>query len=91
MTNKCLSIQVSGRVQGVAFRHHTQKTAEKMGIKGYVKNMPDGSVYMEACGEESKMELFTDWCSKGPSLARVTNIHINDIPEFQADAFTVRY
>lgn len=88
---RCVSISVKGRVQGVAFRHHTQNQARKYNISGFVKNMPDGSVYIEACGEENHMELFISWCRKGPVMARVTQIHMQEIPMQDFDGFRVRY
>jgi len=65
---------VEGRVQGVFFRHHTQEMAYKLGVKGWVKNRRDGSV--EALFEGDKKEIIQviQWCHRGPSEARVTNV-----------------
>lgn len=91
MSEKCLSITIKGRVQGVGFRYQTQNAAKKFGIKGFVKNMPDGSVYTEACGEEKNIELFLDWCRNGPMLANVTNINIEEITCAVPDDFDIRF
>jgi len=48
---KHVNITVKGRVQGVGFRYSAMEAAEELGIKGFVRNMPDGSVYIEAEGE----------------------------------------
>jgi len=89
MSSKCLSITIKGRVQGVGFRYQTQNAARKFGIKGFVKNMPDGSVYAEACGKEKDIELFVDWCRKGPMLANVTNVYVHEISRQVPDDFDI--
>jgi acylphosphatase len=88
--NKAAIIQVYGRVQGVGFRFYTHKKAGELGIKGYVRNQTDGSVYIEATGEAESMKLFTKWCEDGPTWAHVTKMEKQDIPLFQADDFRIR-
>jgi len=73
------SIQVYGRVQGVAFRYSTKNKAEELNIYGTVKNMSDGTVFIEAIGQASSMEAFIKWCYIGPRLARVDDIQIKEI------------
>jgi acylphosphatase len=73
-------ITITGRVQGVGFRYHTQKKAEQFNIKGFVKNQPDGTVYIEAEGEEIDLERFLMWCYDGPTWARVDDVKIQDSP-----------
>lgn len=68
---KTVSILITGRVQGVGFRYHTRNRAEEYNIKGFVRNEVDGSVYIEASGEESNLEQFIEWCRSGPRLARI--------------------
>lgn len=75
---KNFQITVRGKVQGVFFRAGTKAVADQMGIKGYVKNEKDGSVYIEAEGEEIEMAMFIDWCHEGPEKALVENVHINE-------------
>ena len=76
MAEKVVSIQVFGKVQYVGFRYHTRATALRYGIKGYVQNQIDGSVYIEAEGESMALDLFCAWCRKGPDWARVNRINI---------------
>jgi len=76
---KTLKIIVSGRVQGVFYRASTKAVADQIGIKGIIKNLPDGTVYVEAEGNESLMEDFVDWCKYGPDDARVDDISIEEI------------
>lgn len=67
-------IIVEGVVQGVGFRYHTILKANELGVFGYVRNESDGSVYIEAEGEENSVQQFTEWCRVGPRWARVTRV-----------------
>tara|TARA_B110000046_G_C12811866_1_gene321608 strand:+ start:395 stop:664 length:270 start_codon:yes stop_codon:yes gene_type:complete len=67
-------ISLFGKVQGVWFRKHTLKEAEELGLKGFVKNLNDGSVYIEVEGEEAVVSKFVAWCSRGPELANVKKV-----------------
>jgi len=69
---------VQGRVQGVFFRASTMEMASKLGINGYVKNMPDGSVHIEAEGTEESLQAFVDWCHGGPPNALVTAVDFRE-------------
>jgi len=68
---KHIAIRVSGKVQGVYYRASTQQTAEVCAIRGFVRNEPDGCVYIEAEGEDENLDRFIAWCRKGPAGARV--------------------
>lgn len=67
---------MSGYVQGVFFRAHTQKKALAIGINGWVRNRYDGTVEALFEGEKEKIEEMMRWCHKGPSGARVSNVSI---------------
>jgi acylphosphatase len=73
---KFIIIKIYGLVQGVFFRQTAQKIANKLQIKGLAKNELDGSLYIEAEGEEQNLEKFLDWCKRGPPLAKVRKIEI---------------
>jgi len=75
---KSVHLIISGRVQGVYFRAFTQKQAVKLSIKGYVCNKADGSVEVIACAKPEKLEAFVSWCHKGPLLAKVKQVVVND-------------
>jgi len=75
---KSISIQVRGKVQGVFFRASTKTKADELGIKGFVKNENDGSVYIEAEGDENMIQQFTEWCKEGPKSAQVHQIDIHE-------------
>ena len=67
-------IYVSGRVQGVGFRHEARIAARYHGLSGIVKNLSDGRVYIEAEGSREALDHFTDWCRKGPKYGIVEAI-----------------
>jgi len=75
------SVRVKGKVQGVGFRFYTQKTAKELGVRGFVKNMPNGSVYIEAEADPDKMEVFINWVNKGPEWARVDSVSLQEKPQ----------
>ena len=83
-------IRVFGKVQGVGFRYYTQRKANELEITGFVQNRPDGSVYIEAEGEEEALDNFILWCSEGPGWARVTDIKVQKTPVFGYDNFSVK-
>lgn len=73
---KRLHLWISGKVQGVFFRAHTEKIAHSLNLKGWVKNLPDSRVETVAEGEEVDLKKFLDWCHHGPPAARVTKVDI---------------
>lgn len=85
------SIVVKGKVQGVFFRASTLVEAQKLSLKGLVKNLEDGSVYIEVFGEESQILDFIAWCQKGPQFARVDGITIEDIEYREEEDFKITY
>lgn len=89
MVNKVLIVH--GRVQGVGFRYSAQRTAQSLGIKGFVKNLPDGSVYIEAEGDEEKVNQYIFWCRHGQSFANITDIEINEGEFKNYKFFDIKY
>jgi acylphosphatase len=73
-------IFVSGRVQGVFFRQKTRQRAQNFGVKGWVRNLPDGRVEAVFEGEEDAVAMLVDWCRHGPSYAKVENIDVDFEP-----------
>ena len=73
---KHVNIIVNGRVQGVFFRASTKENADALGVKGFVRNERDGSVYVEAEGEEENLNLFIAWCKTGPARSSVEKIDV---------------
>jgi len=82
---KHFHIRVRGFVQGVFFRYTAKEEAEKLHISGFARNEPDGSVYIEAEGEEEDLNRFLTWCHNGPGAAKVKNVEVGDgeVRDFQ--------
>lgn len=75
---KHINIKVIGKVQGVFFRASTKAVADQMGVKGKVKNEKDGSVLIEAEASATILDMFVEWCNKGPEKADVTQVIVED-------------
>lgn len=71
---KHFKITVSGKVQGVYFRNSARDVATGLGLAGFARNQPDGSVYIEVEGDEDSLKKFLAWCNKGPEDALVQEI-----------------
>jgi acylphosphatase len=85
-------IVVKGVVQGVGFRYFTHHLARTLGLSGYVKNRPDGSVEVEVEGEDDAVRAFLDEVSVGPRASYVTGIDIENLPPGGSyDGFEVRF
>ena len=85
---KRISLLITGKVQGVGYRYSVKLKAESMAIRGYVRNQPDGSVFVTVQGENTAVENFVKWCYKGPSAALVRGVEkipgsIEDFSEFK--------
>lgn len=73
-------IRIKGRVQGVGFRWNAASVARTLGIKGFVRNMPDGSVYIEAEGEKLSLVEYISWCRSGPVYSSVESVEYEKHP-----------
>ena len=89
MAEKHYKLLISGKVQGVWFRASTRDQAEKLGLRGTVRNLPDGSVYLEMEGPEEALEAMLHWCWEGPPLAEVENIRIERTTPEGHDSFRI--
>ena len=83
---------ISGNVQGVFYRASCQDVAVKYGLKGWVKNLPNGQVEVLAQGNKQQIEQLIEWCKKGPPHADVTDVKTewHDIQE-QFVSFGIKY
>jgi acylphosphatase len=72
-------LRIFGHVQGVFFRAWTMQQAQMLGVRGWVRNRRDGSVEVEAFGEEAAVEALIEKCRQGPSQARVERIVVEEI------------
>ncbi len=71
-------LRVTGRVQGVFYRATTMDKALELGLFGFVRNEPDGSVYIEVEGSEGKVNRLIEWCKAGPSFATVDDVYVEE-------------
>ena len=84
-------IIVTGRVQGVGFRWGAANEAIHLGLKGYVKNMSDGSVYIEAEGDREKLDEFIEWCRTGPRYGYVESVDFGTLPPVHFKEFRIEH
>ncbi|NOZ92828.1 acylphosphatase [bacterium 3DAC] len=84
-------IRVKGIVQGVGFRWFTRKYANLLGIGGFVRNLPDGSVLVEAEGDPFAVEALIEKLKVGPSHAVVESLEIEDIAPKGEYVFRIEY
>jgi acylphosphatase len=83
---------VKGRVQGVYFRAFTRSVAEELGVRGWVRNLPDGSVEAHGAGDGETMQAFQDRLYVGPAAARVDEVEVvSSEEELPANGFEIRY
>jgi acylphosphatase len=69
-----LRILVSGLVQGVGFRYSTVELGQRLGLRGWARNLPDGRVEVVAEGSEEGVHRLARWCRQGPPAARVSDV-----------------
>jgi len=89
---KAMQAFVRGRVQGVGFRWFVVREAERLGLRGFTRNLPDGRVEVVASGEPDALQRLVTELQRGPSGARVDAVDSSDlesVPEFVS--FTVRH
>lgn len=87
-----MHVIITGRVQGVFFRASTRDMADTLGLKGYVRNLNDGSVQAVFEGRREQLEKAVNWCRQGPPGAAVKHVKEKwlDCPE-EFDSFSIKY
>ncbi|GAB4439660.1 MAG: acylphosphatase [bacterium] len=80
MENKRFNIIVKGRVQGVWYRQSTLEEAQRLGIRGWARNLSNGDVEILAEGQEETLKKLVEWCKKGPPLAIVSEVYVKEEP-----------
>jgi acylphosphatase len=80
MSQKRLHVWISGRVQGVFFRASTREAAEKAGVYGWVRNLPDGRVEAVFEGDADRVDRIRAWCESGNPFSRVDAIEVLEEP-----------
>jgi len=87
---KAYQIIIKGKVQGVGFRANAHAFAIKNNLLGFVKNLPDGNVFIHAEGNEENINLLIEWCYVGPRLAKVSEVQANEVQAIFYKTFELR-
>lgn len=93
MTDKSIHAIIEGKVQGVYFRDCTRKEAKRLGLVGWVRNLPDGSVETLIYGEKINVDAMLAWLQRGSPMSVVTRVNVSEgskTDEIFTD-FTIRY
>ena len=88
---KTVKAIVKGRVQGVWYRGSTQEQAQRIGLSGYVKNLPNGDVEFVATGSEQQLQQLIEWAWQGPRLAEVNEIITTEMNHIESGTFRIEY
>jgi len=84
------NIRITGRVQGVGFRYSARIMASTLDIHGFVRNLPNGDVYIEAEGNPNQLEEFIQWCRQGPIRAKIKVVDVYDGELVGFEGFVVK-
>jgi len=71
-----IHVVLSGRVQGVGYRYYALRSAQRLNLHGWVRNLPDGSVELEAEGARDALERFEEEMRRGPAAAEVADCRV---------------
>ena len=86
---KTIRLTIKGKVQGVFYRATAKDVADLLGIKGWVKNLPDNNVEITATASEDMLQKFIKWCKQGSPKARVDEVIIEDLDLEEFNGFRV--
>lgn len=87
-----LRIIVSGKVQGVGYRYFSQMKAVQYGVKGWAKNLPDGSVEIIAQGNKNQLDPFIEELRKGNPFSKINHLDITEMEQTEPyHSFTIKY
>ncbi|ALD21610.1 acylphosphatase [Hymenobacter sp. DG25A] len=84
------TFQIYGRVQGVFYRQSSQQEARRLGLTGFARNNPDGTVTIEAEGPPDALDALLAWCQKGPAAAQVERVEVTPGQLHHYKEFSVR-
>ena len=92
MADQTIHAIIKGRVQGVYFRDSTRQEAQRLGLRGWVRNLPDGTVEVLITGESSKVHQMTAWLHRGSPLSLVSEVTVTERTENEVfSEFTILY
>ncbi len=78
---RSVRLEIYGRVQGVFYRASTRKEAQRLGLRGWVRNRSDGSVEALAAGPREAVDALIAWTQKGPPLSRVDRVDVQELED----------
>jgi acylphosphatase len=81
---------VTGRVQGVGYRYFVMREADALGITGFARNLPDGSVEVVSEGSAGALEIFAGRLAQGPAFAAVESVERSEAPSPRTGSFSIR-
>jgi acylphosphatase len=90
MTNSAVRVKIRGLVHGVSFRASLAQKATDSGVRGWVRNLPDGSVEAFLEGEERNVRRVLEWARTGPPRARVDRVHVDAVAPRNYRDFRIR-
>lgn len=90
MSDVAVSVHVVGQVQGVGFRWSCREEAERLGVRGWVRNEPDESVAAQFEGDRDAVDRLVEWCRSGSSWAHVERMDVDDVEPSGASGFEIR-
>ena len=88
---KAVHYIVKGKVQGVGFRYFVAREAKRLGVSGWVRNLPDGRVEARAEGDEQALAAFESSLNQGPSWSRVTECLTRTVPVEDLTGFKIKW
>ncbi len=81
---------VSGEVQGVGFRANARAEARRLGVGGFARNLPNGTVQVEVEGPDALVETMLDWLRRGPRWASVDTVTVTEVEPWGSTSFDIR-
>lgn len=90
MPDKAVFLSIGGRVQGVGYRYFAKSKADELHILGWVRNVPDGNVEIEAEGDSQNLDTFIDWLKIGPARSVIRKFTISETIPTGYKSFSIR-
>ena len=86
---KTVRLTIKGKVQGVFYRATAKDVADLIGVKGWVRNLPDNNVEIIATASEETLQKFINWCKQGPPKARVVDVIVEALDPEEFNGFRI--
>ena len=86
---KTIRLTIKGKVQGVFYRATAKDVADMLGIKGWIRNLPDNNVEVTATATDELLQKFITWCKQGPPKAKVDEVIVEDLSLEEFNGFRI--